>query len=258
MATKNKYYNYTLKHPARAIYSNVTEASKVVDTAKSKYSVTLGLEPEDAKALFEIEALALRERYGTFTTPDDYQLCVVSGAKSAEKVLKGAELNARGKSEEDAFKIRERAQIRADLLAPFAGILQASSRIAFHDRFLERYTMDLDQKEREMADRMGFRLAVMARPKIIVLDTQLAFNEYKDKFYRGAYVGGTFNLSVWDRKKAEDKDGVSAYINGVVFVKDGERLAGAAKPIEDEFGHYQGAVTDYSPSDAAKVDEHSF
>ncbi len=258
MTTKNKYYDYTLRHPARGLYVNLVDATKAADTAPTKYSVMFGLEKEDADAIFALEAAAIKERYGTFTKPDDYQLCAISGAKAAEKALASAALNARGKDEETAFKIKERAQARADLVGGYAGIISASSRTAFHDRFLDRYTMDLSAKERENADKYGFRLAVMARPKVIVLDTQLTFNEHRDKFYRGAYYGGTFKLSPWDRKKAEDKDGVSAYLGNMIFVNKGERLAGAAKPIEDEFGHYQGMATDYSPSAAAKVDEHAF
>jgi hypothetical protein len=258
MATKNKYYEYTLRQKARGLYVNLTEATKATDTAPTKYSVMYGLHKEDADALFALEALAIKERYGTFTKPDDYQLCVVSGAKAAEKALAAAALAARGKSEEDAFKIKERAQARADMVGEYAGILTASSRTAFHDRFLDRYMMDLDEKDRASADKFGFRLAVLARPKPIILDTQLSFIEHKDKFYRGAWYGGTFKMSPWDRKTAEAKDGVSAYLGNQIFVEDGERFAGSAKPIEDEFGHYQGSVTDYSPSEAAKVDEHAF
>lgn len=260
MATKAKYYTYTLKQPARALYINATEASKprTAEAAKTKYSVTLGLEAEDATALFQLEADAIKERYGTFTGADDYQLGVISGAKAAARALAGAELNARGKSEEEAFKIRENAQKRADLVGAFAGVLSASSRVAFHDRFLDRYMQELDQKEREQVDRFGFKLGIIARPKTIVLDTLLSFNEYKDKFYRGAFIGGSFNLSCWDRKKAEDKDGVSAYIRNLVFVKDGERLS-AERSMDDEFGHYQGQATDYSPSASAPaVDPHNF
>jgi hypothetical protein len=259
MATKNKYYDYTLRHPARGLYVNLAEASKADPTAKSKYSVTLGLEADDAKALFALEATAIAERYGSFSKPDDYQLCVVSGEKEAERVLAKAALDARGKSEEEAFKIKERAQSRADLMRPYAGILKASSRTAFHDRFTERYQTDLDQRERESADKFGFRLVVLARPKMITLDTQLMFVEHKDKFYRGAYFGGTVKLSAWDRKTAEAKDGVNAYLGNMVFVKDGERLGGDAKPVDDEFGHYQGMATDYSPSAGTeKIDEHAF
>lgn len=243
----NKYYDYVLRHPARAIYANLTEASRPVETAKTKYSVTLGLEAEDASALFEIEARAITEHFGPFTGADNYQLCVVSGEKAAQKALAGAEIAARGKPTEEALKIKERAEARADLVRPFAGILTASSRIAFHDRFLERYQTDLDQKEREMADRMGFKLGIVAQPKLITLDTQLVFQEYKDKFYRGCYVGGSFNLSPWARKKADDKDGVSAYIRNIVWVKDGERLT-AERSLADEFSHYMGAATGYDPT----------
>jgi hypothetical protein len=265
MSTKKKYYDYVLAQPGRALYANITEASKpkTVAEAKTKYSVTLGLEQRDAEALFALEAQAIRDAFGSFTGPDDYQLCVVSGAKAAAKAIAGAEINARGKPDDERFKIMQAAEARAELLKPYAGVMQASSRIAFHDRFLERYTNDLTQAERELADRLGFSLGVLAKPQFIKLNTSLLFQEHKDKFYRGAYIGGAFNLNAWARKKADDKDGVTAYIKSLIFVKDGERLS-AERPMEDEFSHYQGVETDYSPSAAAaasdqpKVDAHQF
>lgn len=258
MAKKNIYRSHTLKHPARGLYVNLVTATKATDESPTKYSVVYGLEPEDAKAMFALEAELLKEWTGKFTAPEDYQLAIMSGEKAADKAIANAERRARRASEEDAFKIKERAQQRADLYRPFAGILTAGSRVAFHDRFLDRYKDDLQPKEREQADKFGIRLSVLARPKIITLDTELAFQEHKDKFYPGAYYGGSFNLSPYDAKKDGDKDGVAAYLGNQVFVKDGERLGGGAKPIEDEFGHYKGGDSDYSPSDAAKVDEMSF
>jgi hypothetical protein len=242
-----KYYDYVLRHPARALYANLVTATKADDNAKTKYSVKLGLEAEDAQALFEMSARAVTEHFGPFTGPDNYQLCCTSGVKAAERAILTAELKARGKPVEEAEKIKERAQAQADLLRPFAGILTASSRVAFHDRFLDRYNDDLDQKERENADRFGFKLGVIGQGKVLPLDTQLSFQEYKDKFYRGCYVGGSFNLSPWARKKPEDKDGVSAYIRNIVWVKDGERLT-AERSLADEFSHYMGAATAYDPT----------
>lgn len=256
---KNLYFPYTLKAPGRALYISATEAGKppTAEAAKTKYSITLGLEAEDAKALFEIEARAINEAgFGPFSTPADYQLCVVSGAKAAEKALAGALLAARGKPEDEAAKIKERAEARAELVKGYAGILTASSRVAFHDRFTDRYMNDLEPNERERVAN-GFRLAVLENGKVVVLDTAHLFAEYKDKFYRGAFVGGTFNLSPWARKKAEDKDGVSAYINGLIFVKDGERLA-TGQNIADSFAHYQGMATDYSPSANAGFSAEAF
>ncbi|MDV7391017.1 DUF2815 family protein, partial [Arthrospira platensis SPKY1] len=166
-----------------------------------------------------------------------------------------------GKPSEEALKIKERAEARANLVRPFAGILNASSRVAFHDRFLERYNLDLDQKERENADRFGFKMGIITPQGVTPLDTQLTFNEHKDKFYRGCYVGGSFNLSPWGRKKVEDKDGVSAYIRNVVWVKDGERLT-QERSLNDEFSHYMGMATAYNPEtgegDRQKVDISQF
>ena len=265
MTTKAKYYRYTLKAPARALYANLSESSTVKgqEAAKSKYSVMLGIESDDdAKALFALAKQATEE--AGFATPGaafnaaDYQLCVSSGTKAAEKVLAQANINARGKSEEEAFKIQESANTRAELLRPYKAVLTASSRVAFHDRFTDRYMTDLDAKERERADKFGFKLAVIENGKIIGLDTAHLFATYKDKFYRGAYVGGSFNLSPWARKKADDKDGVTAYIEGAVFVKDGERISGGAPSVQDSYAHYAGMATDYSPTAAAAISADEF
>ncbi len=253
MATK--YYTHTLRSPARALFCNLTTASrpKTVVEAKTKYSVTLGIEDqEDATALFKLCAEALTDKFGTFTGPDDYQLGVSSGEKAAMKALLAAEIAGRGKSAEEIFKLKERAEKRAELYRGYKAILNASSRVARHDKFLDRYMTDLDQKERDNADKFGFRLAMVSRSGLTALDTMLLFNEHKDRFYAGAYLGGSFNLSVWDRKKADDKDGVTAYLRDIVFVKDGEKLSTGGPSLDDEFSHYQGMATDYSPSAGAE------
>lgn len=253
---KNKYYNYTLKEKARALYISATEATRPpsVPTAPTKYSVTLGLSKTDADALFAIEKQAIMDSFGSWTAADDYQLCVVSGNKAADRAIAAAALAARSEGDaEKAFKIKERAEERAKLFREFAGILTASSRIAFHDRFLDRYMNELSPEERQRADTMGFKLSVLEGGRLVPLDTAHAFATHKDKFYRGAFVAGAFTLSPWGRKTVEGKDGVSAYIaqNGLVFVGDGERLAGSGPTIQDSFAHFTGQATDYSPSQAA-------
>lgn len=242
---------YTLKAPARLIYENLTTARKAVESAKSKYSATFGIEDEDdAKAIFAIEAQIVTEHFGPFTKPEDYILCCVSGERAAAKVLANAEIAARGKPAEDAAKIRERAKTRADLLRPFAGVLSASSRVAFHDRFLERYTVELTEAERSRADTMGFKLAVLQGRQMVPLDSHMAFAEHKDLFYRGAYVLASVNLVPYGRKTAEDKDCVTAYLGNVLWVKHGERLS-AARTLDDEFGHYAGKLSDFDPTTGA-------
>lgn len=248
-----KYYFHTLRSPARALYCNVVQASRprTIAEAKTKYNVTLGIEdPEDSTAIFRLIQEAITERFGSFTGPDDYQLSVSSGEKAAAKAIQAAEIAARGKPTDEAFRIKERAATKAEMFRPYRAVLSASSRVAFHDKFLDRYLNDLDQKERDNADRFGFKLALVGTSGITVLDTMLLFNEHKSKFYAGAYLGGSFNLSVWDRKKPDDKDGVTAYIRNLIFVKDGERLV-SERSLDDEFSHYRGAATDYSPAAAA-------
>ncbi|MDV7391334.1 hypothetical protein RZS08_08285 [Arthrospira platensis SPKY1] len=255
-AKKTKYYNYTLKEKARALYISATEATRPpsVPTAPTKYSVTLGLSKTDADALFALEKQAITEAFGSWTNADDYQLCVVSGNKAADRAIAAAALAARSEADpEKAFKIKERAEERAKMFREYAGILTASSRIAFHDRFLDRYMNELSAEERSRADSMGFKLSVLENGKLVVLDDAHRFATYKDKFYRGAFVGGAFTLSPWGRKTVEAKDGVSAYIaqNGLVFIEDGERMTGSGPTIQDSFAHFTGQATDYSPSQAA-------
>jgi hypothetical protein len=260
---KKVYLQYRLEKPARALYINAVEASKPKNepNAKSKYSVLLGLDEVDAKELFALAKKAIEDGgFGPFNNSADYQLCIMSGKKAAEKALLQAQIEARGKSEEDAAKIKENAERRAELVKDYAGILSASSRVAFHDRFLDRYTTELDGKERERADTMGFGLSVLSNNgKVIALDNAHLFAEYKDKFYRGCYVGGLFTLTPWARKTADAKDGVSAYIHktGLIFVKDGERLA-STPSVQDSFAHYKGEATEYSPTEAASISADDF
>lgn len=264
---KKIYKPYTLKDEARLLYASLAEASRPITapTADTKYSVTLGVSERDAKELFLLEESAAREAgfvsAGEAFNPADFQLCCTSGNKAAERVLASAALAARGKPEEEAAKIKERAAKRAELYRQFAGILNASSRVAFHDRFLDRYMQELSADERARSDTMGFNLSVLqSNGQLMALDKTHLFAEYKDKFYPGAYVAGAFTLTPWSRKKAEDKDGVSAYIarQGILFVKDGDRLGGGGPTLQDSFSHFTGHATDYSPSQAAGFSADAF
>lgn len=64
-------------------------------------------------------------------------------------------------------------------------------------------------------------------------------------FYNGCYVIPVFAFVPYDAKKADDPDGVTAYLQSLLWVKDGERIGGGS--VVSKFAAYAGTVTDQSP-----------
>jgi hypothetical protein len=137
-------------------------------------------------------------------------------------------LDAAGKTHDEAFKIKERAQQRADLYAPFAGILTASSQ---YDVALARLDagkiVDIPDEEHARAQ------------------------AGKDLFYPGAYVVPAIAFKAFRRKTLDAKDGTTAYLQNCLFVRKGERIAGGGGPDNSQvFGGFAG-YSDYDPTAGA-------
>jgi hypothetical protein len=129
---------YTLVKPARLLYSSVTQKSapKNVPGAVPKFSGTFGLEKEDFDAIVGIMVNGIKSELGSFSgNPGDYYLAAMSGVTAGKRAIAKAELDAQGRPAEEAFKLREKAEKRAALYAPFAGILTASSQFDVKDLF---------------------------------------------------------------------------------------------------------------------------
>lgn len=228
-------YRYTLVKPARLLYSSITtkSAPRNVTNATPKYSGTFGIEKEDFDAIVELMVKGIKGELGNFTNPGDYYLACMSGATAGKRALQKAELDAAGKSPDEAFKIKEKAEKRAELYAPYAGILTASSQFDVELARLEAgKIVDIPNEEHARA------------------------TAGKDFFYPGAYVVPAIALKPFRRKTLDAKDGVTAYLQNCLFIRKGERLAGSGGANNSEvFGGYAG-YSDYDPTaNAPSVDD---
>jgi hypothetical protein len=211
-------YRYTLVKPARLIYSSITAKStpRGVMNATPKFSGTFGLEKEDFDAVVAIMVNAIKAELGGFSNPADYYLAAMSGATAGKRAIQKAELDAQGKGADEAFKIKEKAEKRAELLAPYAGILTASS----------QYDIEL---------------AKLEAGKIIDIPAEehARAQAGKDLFYPGAYVVPAVAFKAFRRKTLDAKDGVTAYLQNCLYIRKGERIAGGGGPDNSQvFGGF--------------------
>lgn len=211
---------YTLVKPSRLLYSSVTvkSAPRNVTGAIPKFSGTFGIEQVDLDAIISIMVASIKSEVGNFTVPTDYYLACSSGKTAAKRALLKAEFDAQGKSSDEAFKIKEKAEGRAKLYEAYAGILTASSQF---DVVLARLeggkVIDIAEEEHARAQ------------------------AGKDYFYPGAYVVPAVAFKGFRRKNLEAKDGCTAYLQNVLYVRKGEKLAsGGASNNSEVFGGYAG------------------
>ena len=214
-------YRYTLAKPARLIYSSVTQKSapKVASgTAAPKFSGTFGIEKEDFDAIVKIEVDAIKSELGGWSgNPGEYYLACTSGEAAAKRAIAKAELDARGKTPDEVFKIKDKAEKRAAMYREYAGILVASS-----------------QFDVELAKLEGGKIVDIA-------DSEVAKAQAgKECFYPGAYVVPAVAFKGFARKSMDAKDGVTAYLQNVLFVRKGERLGGSGPANQDVFGSFKG------------------
>jgi len=71
----------------------------------------------------------------------------------------------------------------------------------------------------------------------------------KNKFYSGAIVLPQWNFVAYDPVEEGDKAGVTAYLDQVMWIKDGTRIG--APSAADAFKHYQGSVSAEDPTGGA-------
>lgn len=220
-------YRYTLIKPARLIYSSIVEKSAPRNTpgAIAKFSATFGIEDEDFKKIVDIMVGAIKSELGSFTNPGDYFLACMSGKTAGKRALMKADFDAQGKSSDEAFKIKEKAEARAKLYEPYAGILTSSS-----------------QYDIELARLDGGKIVDIAA------EAHARAQAGKDYFYPGAYVVPAVAFKAFRRKNMESKDGCTCYLQNVLYVRKGERIAGSGSPSNNEvFGGFAG-YSDFDPT----------
>lgn len=220
-------HRYTLIKPARLLYSSITakSAPRNIAGAVPKFSGTFGIEQEDFDAIVQIMVNAIKSETGGFTVPTDYFLACMGGKTAGKRAIMKAELDAQGKSADEAFKLKEKAEARAKLYEPYAGILTASS----------QYDVELARLE-------GGKIID------IPAEEHARAQAGKDFFYPGAYVVPAVAFKGFRRKTLDAKDGCTAYLQNCLFVRKGERIAGAGGPANNEvFGAYAG-YSDFDPT----------
>lgn len=220
---------YTLIKPARLLYSSITEKSAPRDTqgAVPKFSGTFGIEEEDMAKIIDIMVQSIKSETGGFTNPGEYFLACQSGKTAGKRAIASAELKCQkpGMGEDDKFKLREKAEARSKLYEPYAGILSASS-----------------QFDVELARLEGGKIVDIAA------EAHARAQAGKDYFYPGAYVVPAVAFKGFRRKSLDAKDGCTAYLQNVLFVRKGERIAGSGGPNNNEvFGSYAG-YSDFDPT----------
>lgn len=221
-------HRYTLTQPARLLYSSVTEKSAPIGVqgAVAKFSGTFGIESVDFDNIVKIMVAAIKSETGGFTNPADYFLACQGGKTAGKRAIQAAELKCQkpGTSEDDKFKLRAKAEARAALYAPYAGILSASS----------QFDVELARLEG------GKILDISAEP-------HARAQAGKDYFYPGAYVVAAVAFKGFLRKSLDAKDGCTAYLQNVLYIRKGERLAGGSAPANNEvFGSFAG-YSDFDP-----------
>lgn len=219
---------YTLATPARLLYSSITQKSapKGVQNATPKFSATFGLEADDFNKIVQIMVDGIKTELGSFSgNPGDYYLAAMSGTTAGNRAIAKAQLDAQGKSPDEAMKIMEKAESRKALYAPFAGILTASSQFAVELARLEAgKIIDIPDEEHARAQ------------------------AGKDLFYPGACVVPAVAFKAFRRKTLDAKDGVTAYLQNCLFIRKGEKLGSAGGPNNNEvFGSYAG-YSDVDPT----------
>lgn len=218
---------YVCKEPGRLLFSSVTQKSapRNVPNATPKFSATVGIGKADLDALIPLMVQCIQSECGSFSgNPDDYYLACMTGKTAAARVRAKAELDAMGKSADEAFKIRERADKRATLYEGYAGILQASS----------QYDVELAKLE--------------AGAIVDIKEPHAIAQAGKDLFYSGAYVVPSISLQGFRRKTLDAKDGVTGFLQNMLFIRKGEKLdTGGGATNQDVFGGYAG-YSDYDPT----------
>jgi hypothetical protein len=91
------------------------------------------------------------------------------------------------------------------------------------------------------------RLAGLENGALVDYETDAAIALAKPKFYFGAQVLYEVNFVAYEATREGERNGVNAYLNSVVTLNKGERLAGGPSAAET-FKGYVGAATSEDPT----------
>lgn len=220
-------FRYTLEEPARLIYSSVTEKSAPpgID-AKPRYSGTFGISEKDYLAIQKHMVEAIKNVLGSFSgNPVDYYLPCLTGKTAADRAIQTAEFKARTLEADAAFKMKEKAERRAEMYRQYPAILTASS-----------------QFEISLARLEGGKIVDIGEAEHVRAQAG------KDYFYPGAWVAPAIAIKGTQRKKLDDKDGCTAFLQNVLFIRKGERLGGGGGPDNNTVYSSWAGYSDVDPT----------
>lgn len=227
-------FRYTLVKPARLLYSSITQKSAPAGTnAEPRYSGTFGVEKEDFDALIPLMVQAITAETGGFTAPGNYYLACSGGVTAGKRAVATAELKCSNPqlTDDQRFKIREKAAARAELYKDYAGILSAASKFPIElAKLIGGKVTDIPDEEHARA------------------------TAGKDLFYSGAYVVPAIALKGFRRKKIDDKDGCTAFLQNCLYIGKGAKIAGGGPSNNEVFGNYAG-YSDFDPTGDAPTAE---
>lgn len=220
-------FRFVATKAARLLYSSITQKSapRGVQGAVPKFSGTFGMEEVDFKLMVPLMVEAIKSECGAFSgNPEEYFLACMSGKMSAARTRAKAKLDAMGKGEDEAFKIMEKAEKRAAIAEQYAGVLTASSQFDVELARLEAGKI-IDIKEEHLIAAAG-----------------------KELFYPGAYVVPSVALQGFRRKSLDAKDGCTAFLQNVLFIRKGEKIdTGGGANNQEVFGGFAG-YSDFDPT----------
>lgn len=231
-------FRFVCSKPARILYSSIATASAPrLDNgqqAEARFGGTFGLDKVDFDALIPIMVNAIKSETGGFTSPLDYYLACMSGKTAGERALASAEFKCQSPqlSEDARFKIKEKAQQRADLYKDYAGVLIANSKFPIE-------------------------LAKLEGGKIIDIPDEAAARALagKELFFPGAWAVPSIAIKGFRRKKLDDKDGCTAFLQNCLFIKKDAKLGSSGPSNNDVFGTFAAGYSDFDPTGGAPTSE---
>lgn len=207
--------------PVRAIYATFVTPKKFIENGKEvgepRYSGTFVIPAADLKPLAD-RAIAVAKAKWPARELAELRWPWMKAEKYAEQEGKKAAKKGRT-AEQVAAKIKE-----AKELAP-AGtyVMKAGS--------TQDVALGVLEKNGSLTEATAANRAIVGK-----------------KFYHGCYVFVAVNLVPFVSKKVDDPDGITAYLDGVVFAKDGPKNGNAAPPLSERFKKHVGVTTQEDPT----------
>ena len=92
------------------------------------------------------------------------------------------------------------------------------------------------------------RLSIIEGGKMVDLESDDVIKMHGKKFYSGTEVLAQFNFQAYDGVGSNGLDGVTAYLDMVLTLNRGQKVAGGGPSAADVFKGYAGSVTDEDPT----------